>query len=76
MNDEMNKSQNGAQGHSDDVDAEIDIRIERPRSESLDHTGRVFDRGVQKRFGGIDTAPAVFEQGVLFRVGKGNSDDS
>ncbi|MDR3363776.1 MAG: hypothetical protein LBS91_02320 [Clostridiales Family XIII bacterium] len=75
MNDEMKKPQSGAQRPPDDEEAEIDLRIERPRSEPFDREARVFDRGAQKRFGGIDTAPAVFDRGVLFRTGKGRPDE-
>ncbi|MDR0853286.1 MAG: hypothetical protein LBN34_02850 [Clostridiales Family XIII bacterium] len=62
------EKENGGSQNNDDDEEEIDIRIEKPHEEMLNKTRSVFDSGTKERFGGINTAPSVFEQGVLFRT--------
>jgi hypothetical protein len=53
---------------------EIDIRIEKPREELLNLTSSVFDGGIKKRFGGINTDSSIFEKGVLFNTNNDNEE--
>ena len=47
---------------------EVEIMMERPLSESLDTASGIYDKDMEKRFGGINTAPSVFDKKTLFRV--------
>ncbi|MDR1029215.1 MAG: hypothetical protein LBL63_07325 [Clostridiales Family XIII bacterium] len=53
---------------SDDDEVEIDIRIERPRSEAIDRARGAIETNLEDRFGGIDSATSVFDSGAVFRT--------
>jgi hypothetical protein len=71
MPDEKNKQPDPGRDRSEtdqNEEEEIDIRIEKPREELLNRTRSAFEGALEKRFGGINTAPSVFEKGVLFQT--------
>jgi len=47
---------------------EVEIMMEKPIMEPINAAASVFDRGVEKAQGGINTAPSVFERKALFHV--------
>jgi hypothetical protein len=47
---------------------EVEITVERERSEPINSSASKFDRDTVKKFGGINTAPSVFEKYTVFRV--------
>ena len=49
---------------------EVEIELELPRYEPLNAAKSVFDEGLEKRFGGINTAPSVFGRTAVFRTKK------
>ncbi len=51
---------------------EVEIELELPRYEPLNAAKSVFDEGLEKRFGGINTAPSVFDRTAVFRTKKEN----
>ena len=51
---------------------EVEIELELPRYEPLNAAKSVFDEGREKRFGGINTAPSVFDRTAVFRTKKEN----
>jgi hypothetical protein len=57
-----------ARRNPDDDDVEIDIRIEKPRAESIDSARDVFEKDREKRFGGINSMPSALSRGVLFKT--------
>ncbi|MPM42679.1 hypothetical protein SDC9_89348 [bioreactor metagenome] len=50
---------------------EVELLEERPALPSINTAGSVFDRRTAKRFGGINTAPSVFERGAVFHTRTG-----
>ena len=51
---------------------EVEIELELPRYEPLNAAKSVFDEGLEKRFGGINTAPSVFDRTAVFHTKKEN----
>lgn len=49
---------------------EVEIEMELPRYEPINAAKSVFDEGLEKRFGGINTAPSVFDRSAVFRTKK------
>lgn len=49
---------------------EVEIEMELPRYEPINAAKSVFDDGLEKRFGGINTAPSVFDRSAVFRTNK------
>lgn len=53
---------------------EVEATIEMLKGESLDTAAGVFDRGLQKRFGGINSTASVFDAKAIFKTKKEESD--
>ena len=53
-----------------EYDDEVEIEMELPRHMPLNTAKSVFDEGVEKQFGGINTQPSVFDRGAVFRTKK------
>lgn len=51
-------------------DEETEEELERPRFVPLNKAKNAFDDGADKTFGGINTAPSVFDQKATFYSGK------
>lgn len=49
-------------------DEETEEELDRPRFVPLDRTKSAFENGTDKTFGGINTAPSVFERGTVFHT--------
>lgn len=49
---------------------EMDITMEKPVLESLDTAKSIFDEGLERRFGGINTAPSLFDRTAVFHSKK------
>lgn len=49
---------------------EVEISMELPLHQPLNTAKSVFDEGLEKRFGGINTAPSVFDRSAVFHTGK------
>ena len=53
-----------------EYDDEVEIEMELPRHMPLNTAKSVFDKGMEKQFGGINTQPSVFDRGAVFRTKK------
>lgn len=49
-------------------DEEIEEEMEFPRFVPLDVQKSLFDRDAEKTFGGLNTAPSVFDQSAVFHT--------
>lgn len=49
-------------------DEETEEELERPRFVPLNQTKNAFDDGAEKTFGGINSAPSVFDRKAVFRT--------
>lgn len=49
---------------------EMEEEMEFPPYQSLDRQKNVFDRDMEKRWGGINTELSVFDKKAVFRTGK------
>ena len=49
-------------------DEETEEEMEFPAFVPLNTAVSVFDRGQEKRFGGINTAPSIFDRGAVFHT--------
>jgi hypothetical protein len=63
---EKKKKQAPAQDEPD----ELDDYMEMPSHEPLNTAASVFDAGINKKTGGINTAPSVFDKSAVFKVTK------
>jgi len=52
----------------DGDDDDVEITMEKPPFQFLNARRSVFDEGVDDRFGGINTAPSVFDRQAVFRT--------
>ncbi len=50
-------------------DEETEEEMERPRFTALNVAKNAFDADAENTFGGINTAPSVFDRGSVFRTG-------
>lgn len=50
-------------------DEEMEEELERPRFLPLNQTKTAFDDSAENTFGGINTAPSVFDRKAVFRTG-------
>lgn len=51
-------------------DEETEEELERPRFLPLNQAKTAFDDGAEKTFGGINSAPSVFDSKAVFRTGE------
>lgn len=49
-------------------DEETEEELERPRFVPLNQAKTAFDSGAEKTFGGINSAPSVFDRKAVFRT--------
>lgn len=70
MMEEKRRINQRPQPPGDDSPDEVDITVEKPLHKPLDTAKSAFDEGVEKRFGGINTAPSVFDARAVFKTGE------
>ena len=49
---------------------EVEIPMELPLHQPLNTAKSVFDEGLERRFGGINTAPSIFDRTAVFHTSK------
>ena len=67
---DVKKRQRDQQQKPPEYDDEVEIEMELPRHMPLNTAKSVFDEGMEKRFGGINTQSSVFDRGAVFRTKK------
>ena len=70
MMDVKKKQQDRARRLPPESPDEVEVEMELPHYASLNTSKSVFDEGLEKRFGGINTAPSVFDRSAVFHTGK------
>lgn len=67
---DVKKRQRDQRQKPPEYDDEVEIEMELPRHMPLNTAKSVFDEGMEKRFGGINTQSSVFDRGAVFRTKK------
>ena len=67
---EKNRREEARRRAAREVPEELETEMQFPPVEALDRARSVFDRGLEKRWGGINTAPSVFDRQAVFRTKK------
>ena len=67
---DVKKKQRDQQQKPPEYDDEVEVEMEMPRHMPLNTAKSVFDEGLEKRFGGINTQSSVFDRGAVFRTKK------
>ena len=70
MMDVKKKQQDRARRLPPESPDEVEVEMELPHYAPLNTSKSFFDEGLEKRFGGINTAPSVFDRSAVFHTGK------